>query len=263
MARLNHASLPTVSGLPWTGVNYFCTTRQGGVSAGPWTSFNLGVHAGDARPAVEANRQRLREILPDEPIWLKQVHEAGVFDADQTPGNHPRGDVPVADAAVTSQPGRVLAIMTADCLPVVLSSVDGRALGVAHAGWRGLAAGVLENTLAALRRRLPGNMAWRAWVGPGISQRHFEVGSDVYQAFTRDDPQAAAFFAPTAAGSKWLADLPGLARHRLYKAGVASIELSSQCTFGQADRYYSYRRDATTGRMATLAWLSPEQPGGR
>src|SRR5690606_29644447 len=149
----------TVSGHPWTGVNYFCTTRHGGVSAGAWASLNLGLHAGDEHDAVIRNRQRLRAMLPEDPVWLTQVHGTEVFDADAVLQGQ-AAEAPVADAAVTLQTNRVLAIMTADCLPVVLASTDGRALGVAHAGWRGLAGGVLENTLDALRQRLPGNMAW-------------------------------------------------------------------------------------------------------
>ncbi|NYT86564.1 peptidoglycan editing factor PgeF [Pollutimonas harenae] len=247
-------ALPTVSGQPWPGINYFCTTRQGGSSTGPWASFNLGAHAGDAADTVDNNRQRLRAILPGNPVWLKQVHGAQVFDADAVDEGGQGGGIPVADAAITLQANRVLAIMTADCLPVVLASVDGQALGVAHAGWRGLAAGVLENTLDALRSRLPGNTAWRAWIGPAISQSCFEVGADVYDAFVGADPGSAVYFIPHNTDGKWLADLPGLARHRLLKANVSTIELSDQCTFNQADMYYSYRRDAATGRMATLAW---------
>lgn len=254
MENLKQASIPTISGQPWTGVNYFCTTRQGGVSAGPWASLNLGLHTGDEYDAVSRNRQRLRAMLPGDPVWLTQEHGAEVFDADQAVLQGQATEAPVADGAVTLQANRVLAIMTADCLPVVLASTDGRALGVAHAGWRGLAAGVLENTLSALRQRLPGNTAWRAWIGPAISQSCFEVGADVYEAFADADPGSATFFAPKESGRKWLADLPALARRRLTKEGVGTIELSGQCTFNQADMFYSYRRDATTGRMVTLAW---------
>lgn len=255
MGNLKQATIPLVSGLPWTGVHYFCTTRQGGASTGPWASFNLGEHVQDEAARVQANRQSLGALLPGEPLWLKQVHGAEVFDADRAAGIGQGGDPPTADAAVTSQANRVLAIMTADCLPVVLASTDGRFLGVAHAGWRGLAAGVLENTLQALRERAPAHASWRAWLGPAISQRHFEVGADVYQAFTRGDPGTAVFFAEKTQGLKWLADLPALARYRLHQAGVANIELSGQCTFERDGMYYSYRRNAVTGRMATLAWL--------
>ncbi|MFW7339994.1 peptidoglycan editing factor PgeF [Pollutimonas sp. H1-120] len=260
------SALPTVTGLPWKGVKYFSTTRQGGVSAGPWSSLNLGLHTDDDGAHVAANRQRLGAMAPSEPLWLKQVHGADVFDADGMPetvqGRAMPGPPPAADAAVTATAGRVLAIMTADCLPVVLASADACVLGVAHAGWRGLANGVLENTLGAMRRRAPEGARWRAWIGPAISQRHFEVGRDVYEAFAGADPGAAVFFAEKGDG-KWLADLPGIARYRLHNAGVANIELSGQCTFGQADMYYSFRRASTTGRLATLAWLEPADPPGQ
>ncbi|NYT63054.1 peptidoglycan editing factor PgeF [Alcaligenaceae bacterium] len=253
------ASLPTVTGLPWCGVNYFCTTREGGVSGAPWTALNVGLHTGDDAGHVLANRRLLRAGLPNEPLWLDQVHGAQVLDAD----NHLKQQQlsgqcvpPSADAAITTQRNRVLAVMTADCLPVVIASADGSALGVAHAGWRGLAAGVLEQTLHALRSRVPGGTPWRAWVGPAISQRHFEVGADVFQAFVTHDPHSAVFFAEKIPGQKWLADLPAMARRRLYQAGVSSIELSGYCSYSQSELFYSYRRAACTGRMVTVAWLS-------
>lgn len=259
----------TVSGLSWPGVHYFCTTRAGGASTGAWSSLNLGLHAGDDAAQVVLNRQALRSRLPGDPAWLHQVHGADVLDADSgavigagagdaAVGSAPNrdGGPAVADAAITTQPEKVLAIMTADCLPVVIASGDGSALGVAHAGWRGLAQGVLENTLAALRRRRPDAAAWRAWVGPGISQAHFEVGLDVYQAFVAQDAVTAMYFAGKEPGRKWLADLPSLARHRLVRAGIDHVELSGACTYASPDRYYSYRRDGVTGRLATVAWLA-------
>lgn len=244
-------ALHTVSGQAWDGVDYFCTTRQGGVSQGPWAALNLGAHTEDDQDHVASNRRVLRAMLPGEPVWLNQVHGIDVWDADRP---HAQADSPRADAAVTTTPGRVLAIMTADCLPAVLASTDGRALGLAHAGWRGLAAGVLEATLGMLRQRAPG-AAWRAWIGPAISQKHFEVGHDVYSAFVGQDETSARFFAPQGKQGKWLADLPGLASHRLRRAGVAQVELSGECSYAQAEKYYSYRRSARTGRMATVAWL--------
>ncbi len=233
------AGLPRISGLPWHGVNYFCTTRKGGVSQGPWSALNLGLHTGDERDHILENRRLLQEHLPGEPLWLNQVHGADVVDADQVPERFPGNDmiVPRADAAITTQANRVLAIMTADCLPVVLASADGLALGLAHAGWRGLAAGVLERTLAALRRRTGDDVSWRAWIGPGISQRHFEVGPDVFAAFVDEDPLTSIFFAEKTARSKWMADLPGLARFRLHKAGVHNIELSGHCTYSQSETF--------------------------
>lgn len=251
------AGLPTVSGRPWPGVRYFCTTRQGGASVGPWSSLNLGRHTRDDPAHVDQNRALLLQHLPAAPLWLDQVHGSTVLDADLSQPSEPgRQALPVADAAVTTRPGTVLAIMTADCLPVVIASMDGRALGVAHAGWRGLAAGVLENTLAALRLRADVGTTWQAWVGPAISRVHFEVGPDVYEAFTATDPEASAHFAPGAA-QKWMADLPALARRRLLQAGIQQVELSGVCTYAQADKYYSFRRNPTTGRQATLAWLAP------
>lgn len=249
--------LPTVSGLPWHGASYFCTTRQGGVSGEPWSSLNIGLHTGDDNAHVQANRRILRAGLPSEPLWLNQVHGAHVCDADQFSGQAPDGTAvpPDADAAITTQSNRVLAIMTADCLPVVLASTDGKALGVAHAGWRGLAAGVLEHTVSALRNRMPDSTQWRAWVGPAIGQRHFEVGADVFAAFVHNDDESAVYFAEKVPGTKWLADLPSLARHRLRKAGVGNIELSGYCTYSEPDMFYSYRRNAHTGRLVTLAWL--------
>lgn len=275
------SGLATVSGLAWPGVNYFCTTRRGGGSGYAWASLNLGLHTGDDSDQVAFNRQTLCARLPGEPVWLRQVHGSDVFDADAGVVLVGRGDerntcaplaqpgpgeasdarlagseLPVADAAITLQPEKVLAIMTADCLPVVMASADGTALGVAHAGWRGLALGVLENTLHSLRRRRPDVKAWRAWVGPGIGQAHFEVGDEVYQAFVEHDAASALYFVSKEGEGKWLADLPSLARHKLARAGVNHIELSGECTYARPDLYFSYRRDGVTGRLATVAWLT-------
>jgi YfiH family protein len=219
-------------------------------------TLNLAQHVHDEPSCVVENRTRLGDCLPGEPLWLNQVHGASVFDADVD--NGAIGGPPVADAAVTTRVDRVLAIMTADCLPIVIAATDGLVLGVAHAGWRGLAGGVLEQTLARLRAAHPhpAHAQWRAWVGPAISQRHFEVGADVFSAFVDRDGLSRVFFAEKIPNRKWLADLPGLARHRLYQLGVADIELSGYCTYGQPDFFYSYRRDPLCGRMATIAWLS-------
>lgn len=244
-----------VSGLPWAGVQYFCTTRSGGVSLAPWESFNLGQHVGDDPQAVKDNRARLRLTLPAAPLWLDQVHGTAVWDADDRTVPLP----PQADAAVTMQPGRVLAIMTADCLPVVIADVQGRVLGVAHAGWRGLVAGVLENTLAHMRERVPDASAWRAWIGPAISQAHFEVGDEVYQAFVGQDARLAVYFVADPSRDRWRADLPSIARHRLFHAGVQQIECCGRCTYGEEHRFFSYRRQARTGRQATLAWLGNDR----
>lgn len=248
--------LASVTGNAWKRVRYFCTTRSGGVSSGALASLNLAGHVHDDVVNVDENRRRLAAMLPGEPVWLEQVHGVQVFDADAAWHG---GQCPRADAAVTSLPNKVLAIMTADCLPVVISDLDGSALGVAHAGWRGLAAGVLENTLAQLREKCPGAPGWRAWIGPAIGQPHFEVGADVLQAFVQADPASQEFFIAAGPEGKWLADLPGLARHRLRKAGVNDVQASGYCSYAQADLFYSYRRDAASGRMATLAWLEGDR----
>ncbi len=261
---MQHASssIVTVTGETWPGVTYFTTTRSGGVSGGRYASFNLGLHTEDDPEHVLTNRRRLNGLLPADPFWLKQVHGIEVADADGIDLDD--SDAPVvADAAITIEPGRVLAIMTADCLPVVVASTDGRALGVAHAGWRGLQAGILEAMVGALRRKHCAAADWQAWIGPGISQDFFEVGMDVYTAFVNQKHPAAAdainYFRPARSSGKWMADLPGLARNRLEHAGVRFVKLSGYCTAGENEKFYSYRRDAHTGRLATLAWLGAAQ----
>jgi YfiH family protein len=244
--------LPLVTGPQWPGVRYFCTTRVGGVGTGPHASLNLGLRAGDRPEAVAENRRRVRALLPADALWLRQVHGADVVDADGPVENEP-----AADAAVTVLPDRPLAIMAADCLPVVIAESGGRALGAAHAGWRGLARGVLENTLQALRRKCPDAAGWQAWIGPGIGPAAFEVGQDVVDAFAAGGPEALALFAPRAGHpGKWLADLPRLAALRLRRAGVDSVHASGLCTVSDPERFFSYRRDGATGRMALFAWLS-------
>lgn len=283
------ASLPVVTGPQWAGVNYFCTTRAGGVGVAPHDTLNLGRRAGDNPDTVAENRRRVRAAVPAEPLWLRQVHGSEVVDADvmDAAGDPAAGepaagdpaagepaagvtaagvpaagapvqDEPAVDASVTTQPGRVLAVMVADCLPVVITDSKGLVLGAAHAGWRGLSGGVLENTLAAMRAKAPQAEGWRAWVGPGIGPQHFEVGQDVLDAFTADDPATARYFTPRPGLSgKWLADLAGLADFRLRRAGVQEVALSGLCTVSASDRFFSYRRDGETGRMALLAWLDP------
>lgn len=246
--------LPVVTGPAWAGVNYFCTTRAGGVGVAPHDTFNLGRRAGDDPDTVAENRRRLRAALPAEPLWLRQVHGSEVVDADVAG----LPDEPALDASVTAQPGRVLAVMVADCLPVVMADAGGRVLGAAHAGWRGLSGGVLEHTLAAMRAKAPQATAWRAWIGPGIGPDAFEVGRDVLDAFMADDSAAERYFrARPGVPGKWLADLAGLAQLRLRRAGVQDISLSGRCTVTDAERFFSYRRDGETGRMALLAWLDP------
>jgi YfiH family protein len=222
------------------------TTRAGGVSEGPYASFNLATHVGDEPAQVAENRRRLRDALrlPAEPVWLEQVHgkAVAVLSAEE-----PR----VADAAVTFTRGQVCAVLVADCLPVFLASRAGDRVGIAHAGWRGLAAGVVEATLAALGCD-PRDVV--AWLGPSIGPRAFEVGDEVREAFLAQDDGTAAQFRRGRPG-RWLADLPGLARRRLAAAGVAAVSGVDLCTHADPSRFYSFRRDGATGRMAALAWL--------
>ena len=220
------------------------TRRIDGASSPPFDRFNLGSRCGDAPDAVEANRAALIErfALPSAPRWLRQVHGVDVLDADSPWSNEPE-----ADAAVTRAPGRVLAVLTADCLPVLLAADDGSAVGIAHAGWRGLAAGVAEATLARLGVE-PSRVV--AWLGPAIGARSYEVGEEVRAAFVVAD---AGAFAPTRP-EHWLCDLAALARRRLAASGVARVHGDNIDTFADA-RFYSYRRDRVTGRFASLIWI--------
>ncbi|MFT4197027.1 MAG: peptidoglycan editing factor PgeF [Pseudoxanthomonas sp.] len=240
-------------------VTAFTTLRHGaGVSAPPFDTFNLGARCGDEPAAVARNRDRLQRRfgLPAPPHWLRQVHGKRVvrFDAPALPLGERAGeqDEPEADAAVTSAPGVVLAILTADCLPVVFAARDGREVGAAHAGWRGLAGGVLEATRAAMRTA-PGDLL--AWLGPAAGPRAYEIGQEVFDAFTAGDPGAADAFAATRPGH-WQVDLYALARRRLAVAGVTAVYGGDRCTIGEADAFFSHRRDRRSGRMATLAWIA-------
>lgn len=228
------------------GVRAGTTTRDGGVSVGARGTFNLAAHVGDDPAAVATNRARLRAALalPDEPLWLSQVHGTTVVVHDG------RRDLPVADAAVAFEPGRVLAVLTADCLPVVLASCDGRRIGIAHAGWRGLLGGVLERTVLALG--VPA-AELVAWLGPAIGTNAFEVGAQVRDAFIAAAAVDAACFAPNARG-RWQADLAGLAQARLARLGLPAVAVDGRCTFESAGRFYSHRRDPESGRQATLVW---------
>lgn len=231
------------------GVCAAFTTRQGGASVAPWDSFNLGAHVGDAPEAVAANRARLRELLglSREPVWLSQVHGTAVVDLDASVP----ASVPVtADAVVTSNVGIACAIMVADCLPVLFASRDGRRVGAAHAGWRGLSAGVLENTVAALDVS-PAELT--AWLGPAISRQQFEVGMEVREAFVNADAGAGACFVPNPRG-RWQADLAALARRRLDALGVTDVHGATWCTYTDRERFFSHRRDGRGGRMAALIW---------
>lgn len=220
----------------------------GGVSAAPFGPMNLGAHCGDAPEAVWENRRRIRAALalPAEPAWLKQVHGIAVARI----GEPPPGAPPEADASVTDAPGTVLAILTADCLPVVFAARDGGEIAAAHAGWRGLAAGVLEATVAAMRTP-PAQV--QAWLGPAAGPANYEIGEEVREAFVSRDAGAAGAFVPTRPGH-WHVDLYVLARRRLAAAGVTAVHGGGLCTIGDPYRFHSYRRDRRGGRLATLAW---------
>lgn len=235
--------------LPVARVTAFTTLRHGaGVSEPPFDHFNLGARCGDAAEAVDSNRRELvdRHGLPGAPRWLRQVHGTRVV-------VEPAFDEPEADAAVTSTPGTVLAILTADCLPVVLAARDGSEVAAAHAGWRGLAAGVLEETVAAMHAR-PQQLV--AWLGPCAGPQAYEVGQEVFDAFAARDASAATAFAATRPGH-WRVDLYALARQRLDAIGVREMRGGGLCTISEPSRFFSHRRDQHTGRMATLAWIAP------
>ena len=227
------------------------TTRHGpGISTPPFERFNLGARSGDAGDAVLSNRGALQQALglPSAPRWLRQVHGVNVAKLGPSPGV----DEPEADAAVSHIPGTVLAILTADCLPVLFCADDGSEIGAAHAGWRGLAAGVLEATLIRMETP-PGRVM--AWLGPCIGVASYEVGEEVREAFVASDTSAAACFVRTRPGH-WLADLAALARRRLHRAGVQGVHGGGFDTLSDA-RFYSYRRDgARSGRFASLIWLA-------
>jgi YfiH family protein len=233
------------------GVRAAFTTRLGGVSVAPWDSFNLATHVGDVPEHVAANRARLRELLglSAEPAWLNQVHGVDVADLDGGVGDSPV----TADASVTTKTGVACVVMVADCLPVLFTTRDGSRIGAAHAGWRGLAGGVLERTVRALG--VPGGEL-RAWLGPAISRVHFEVGDEVRAEFAKQDAGASEFFERNARG-RWQADLVGLARRRLQWSGVTDIACGNWCTFADRERFYSHRRDSKGGRLAALIWRKP------
>ncbi|UCV05393.1 peptidoglycan editing factor PgeF [Dechloromonas denitrificans] len=221
------------------------TLRSGGCSPAPWGSFNLGDHVGDDPRHVAANRAALRRLLPGEPLWLTQVHGIAVADAGSPP------DSLEADAAFARVPGRVCAVMIADCLPVLFCDRAGTVVAAAHAGWRGLVAGVLEATISKMG--VPSDELL-VWLGPAIGPQRFEVGDEVRAAFLAHDAAAESAFLPQPQG-KWLADIYQLARQRLRAAGVGSISGGDCCTVSDVSRFFSYRRDGVTGRMASLIWL--------
>lgn len=245
------------------GVRAAFTLRSGGASVPPWDSLNLGVHVGDDPLAVAANRRRVAQALslPAEPCWLAQVHGTGVHEvervgpaaeaatADARAADAPVADPPVADAAVTRSRGAVLAIQVADCLPVLLASDDGAVLGAAHAGWRGLVAGVVERTVECMGHP-PARLV--AWLGPCIGPQQFEVGEEVREAFLAAGDAPGAFRQSPA--GRWLCDLPAIARGRLQRLGVERVAGGEWCTVADPVRFFSHRRDRLTGRMAALLW---------
>jgi YfiH family protein len=232
-------------------VRALMSLRDGGVSAAPYDSLNLGDHVGDDAAAVQRNRALLAGQLGAAPVFMQQVHGTAV---ERLPSPHA---VPVADACMSLQPGLACTIMVADCLPVLFCDTEGRAVAAAHAGWRGLAAGVLESTLAALRRAVPQSQ-WLAWLGPCIGPSAFEVGDEVRAAFVAQSAAATDCFRAHTAG-KWWADLPALARLRLAASDLQGIHGNDSsapwCTVSDASRFFSHRRDRVSGRMAACIWL--------
>ena len=232
-----------------------CTTRRGGVSRPPFDRLNLALRVGDDPDAVTVNRARLaaRLLLPASPLWMRQIHGTRVLEAEAA------GADPVGDACVARSPGPPCAILSADCLPVLLCSRDGGTVAAAHAGWRGLAAGVIENTVAAMRTPVREILAW---LGPGVGTAAYEVDAEVRDAFVcrhREDTNA---FTPRRP-ERWTADLASLARARLLRCGIAAVHGGERCTHSDPERFYSFRRDGKTGRFATLIWIEAPAPPPR
>lgn len=229
------------------GVRALSTLRNGGVSQGPWKSFNLAGHVGDRAVDVALNRKRLTEIaaLPGDPVWMDQVHGTAVIDPAR------RQAACEADAQTTDQQGVICLVLTADCLPLLICNKSGTRVAAVHAGWRGLAAGVIESTLEYFTDSGQDIMVW---LGPAIGPQVFEVGDEVRRAFVQADAAAQEAFLPGLQG-RWLADIYMLARLRLAARGVREVFGGEWCTYSDTGRFFSYRRDGTTGRMASLIWL--------
>lgn len=229
-------------------IKAFTTTRLNGFSNDPYASFNLGDHVGDNHEHVLQNRDSLKKILnlPAEPLWLNQTHSTDIFNVDHDikPQN--------ADGSYTASKNIVCAVLTADCLPILLCDQSGRQIAAVHAGWRGLAAGVIESALNCFNHS---DEKIIAWIGPAIGQTFYEVGDDVRDKFLEINADFAKGFQPYKQ-SKWLANMNLLARQRLEKAGVSAIYGGNLCTFSDAERFFSFRREGKTGRMASLIWIS-------
>lgn len=238
------------------GIHAAMTTRLGGVSTAPFDSLNLGYATADDRAAVTQNERLTAAALgvSDADIrWVYQVHGIDVHHAESLPENAPLGAAEIkGDAVVSHTPGLVCAVKVADCMPLLLAARDGSAVGAAHAGWRGLAAGVLERTVTALRVA-PDQLV--AWMGPCIGAKAFEVGEEVRAAFVAHDPLAAQYFVPGTASGKFLCDMYAIARQRLRAIGVTDVAGGEYCTFNQADLFFSHRREPITGRMAAFVWI--------
>ena len=235
-------------------VRAFVTTRAGGVSQGEYASMNLGSRSGDDANHVARNRAILAGHLPSTPRWMVQVHGTDVADLDRLD----QSQAATADAAIASHPGRVGGVLTADCMPLFLTDRKGSRVGVAHAGWRGMAGGVIENTVAAFGTA-PQDLI--AWMGPAIGPQAFEVGPEVREAFMKDDAGAGQAFrekaSPPGGPQKYLADLYALARRRLARAGVRHVGGGGFCTFTDRERFFSYRREQKSGRMGAFIWIEP------
>jgi YfiH family protein len=232
-------------------VKAFASTRFDGFSTGAYQGLNLGTHVGDDASLVENNRAWLKQHanMPAAPVWLHQTHSTDVVTV-----LHPTADILDADGAFTTAKDVVCSAMTADCLPVILTDTKGTQVAAVHAGWRGLAGGILENAVAKFSN-LGSENKIIAWLGPAIGKQAFEVGDDVLEAFVSFDSQAKLAFEAKAEPGKWLANMSQLATQRLNKVGVTSVTDSNLCTFADADAFYSYRRDGITGRQATFIWL--------
>jgi len=227
-------------------VHAFTTTRKGGFSDGAWSSLNLGTNCGDDPRIVEKNRRLLSGLLPSEPRWINQVHGTRAVRWEKA-----NDTLTGADAIVSNQTGQVCAVLTADCLPVLFCNRSGTRIAAAHAGWRGLAAGVLEATVLAMDCK---PLDLMAWLGPAIGPQAFEVGKDVYDSFVVSNSENAIAF--TEHGDRWLADLYQLSKLALNRAGIHQVSGGGYCTYLEPDKFFSYRRDRQTGRMATIIWLN-------